>query len=171
MINIHQKEVGREASFYFQLIENMALSIFSHLLFIHSPWKWMDCYTPCLLSCWKCLPVLPSSPCSSHLALKHYLFQPCKSVFCDKVQLWAALLTLCCRKNSLATLFHSKTLFWCLNFFWNCTCNRNGSFFNILTNFTCLVCTRYLILSWTARKCSLLKVNFMRNKPQFIYLI
>ena len=31
MINIHQKEVGREASFYFQLIENMALSIFSLL--------------------------------------------------------------------------------------------------------------------------------------------
>ena len=111
MINIHQKEVGREASFYFQLIENMVLSIFSHLLFIHSPWKWMDCYTPCLLSCWKCLPVLPSSPRSSHLALKHYLFQPCRSVFCDKVQLWAALLTLlCCRKNSLATLFHLRTL-------------------------------------------------------------
>lgn len=31
MINIHQKEVGEEASFYFQLIENMALSIFSLL--------------------------------------------------------------------------------------------------------------------------------------------
>lgn len=31
MINIHPKEVGREASFYFQLIENMALSIFSLL--------------------------------------------------------------------------------------------------------------------------------------------
>lgn len=31
MINIHQKEMGREALFYFQLIENVALSIFSHL--------------------------------------------------------------------------------------------------------------------------------------------
>lgn len=31
MINIHEKEVGREAAFYFQLIKNMASPIFSLL--------------------------------------------------------------------------------------------------------------------------------------------
>lgn len=86
------------------------MSIFSLLAIYPFPMEVMGCHTPCLLSCWKCLPALPSSPRSFCLALKHYLFQPCRSVFCDKVQLWAALLTwVCCRKNSLVTVFHLKT--------------------------------------------------------------
>lgn len=39
MINIHQKEVGREASFYSQLIENMVLSIFILLAIYPFPMK------------------------------------------------------------------------------------------------------------------------------------
>lgn len=102
MINIHQKEVGEEASFYFQLIENMALSIFS-LLAIH-PFPTEANRLPLSSSAFslKCLPVLPSSLHSFYVAQKHYLLQPCKSVFCDKVQLWEPLLTLLRgRKNSV----------------------------------------------------------------------
>ena len=120
------------------------MSIFRHLTIYPFPMEESRLPHSCLFSCWECLPVLPSSPHSFCLASKHYLFQPCKPVFCDKVQLWAALRTrLCCRKNSPAAVFHLKTLFWCLIFFWNWTCSRNGSFFNSLTNFTCLIWARY----------------------------
>ena len=152
--------------FNFQLIENTALSIYPF------PMEVNRLPHSCPFSCWECLLVLPSSPPSFCLTSKRYLFQPCKAVFCDKVQLWAALRTcLCCRKNSPAAVFHLKTLFWCLTFFWNWTCSHNGSFFNILTNFTCLIWAGYLILNWTAREFLRLKVNFMRNKSQFRYLI
>lgn len=102
VINIHQKEVGEEASFYFQLIENMALSIFSLLAIYPSPIEAKRLTLSSSAFSLKCLLVLPSSPHNFYEAQKHYLPQPCKSVFCDKVQLWEALLTLLGgRKNSV----------------------------------------------------------------------
>jgi hypothetical protein len=102
VINIHQKEVGKEASFYFQLIENIALSIFSLPAIYPFPMEVNGLplsLSAFLLNVLACVAKLTHN---FYLALKHYLFQPCKSVFCDKVRLWAALLILCCcRKKSV----------------------------------------------------------------------
>lgn len=117
VINIHQKEVGEEASFYFQLIENMALSIFSLLAIYPFPMEANGLPLSSSAFSLKCLPVLPSSPHNFHVALKHYLPQPCKSVFGDKVQLWKALLTLLKgRKNSVLLQDSTKKALQMLDF-------------------------------------------------------
>lgn len=156
MINIHQKEVGREASFYFQLIENMALSIFSLLAIYPFPVKVNG--LPHSLSAFL-LKVLACLCCQAHHAVSicywsTIFFSHASLCFVIKYSYGQP----CCLYSALErtlprySIPFENSLFWCLTFFWNCSCSPNGSLFNIWTHFICLIWTRYLILNWTVRK-------------------